>query len=56
MNIFCVRIHIKDHTGLIKRSGLMVFANIILLAFGSRIVFIAYLFGIDFELYQRAYN
>ena len=34
----------------------MAFANIIPLAFSSQIAFLAYLFSIDFKLYQRAYN
>lgn len=55
-NALCVGIRVKDRTGLIKRSGLMALANMIPLAFGSRIAFIAYLFGIDSELYRRAHN
>ena len=51
INALYIRIRVNNRTSLIKQSRLIALANIIPLAFSLRIVFIAYLFGIDFKLY-----
>ncbi|KAF2181279.1 hypothetical protein K469DRAFT_589592 [Zopfia rhizophila CBS 207.26] len=56
VNALCVGVGVKDRTGVMKRSGLMATANMIPLAFGSQVAFIADLFGIEPELYRRAHN